>query len=199
MVVLATNLATFFAMQGWRVGVVDADINGPSLATMFGVRGHQLRLETNGVLPAIGPLGVQLMSMDLFLAEDKTPVVWNGPNAETFLWRGTMERFVANAIYDLPFGNGKQYWNGSNGVVNRLVGGWSLGGIVVWQTRQPFYIVSNRTTVNQFNAINNPAQLVGISFEDFKKNVGVFKTPTGVYFINPNLLNITTNSVKPAS
>src|SRR5438132_13652014 len=31
------------------------------------------------------------MSMDLFLAEDKTPVVWNGPNAETFLWRGTME------------------------------------------------------------------------------------------------------------
>jgi len=88
---ITTNLAMFFAMQGWRVGVVDADINGPSLATMFGVRGHQLRLDTNGVLPAIGPLGVQLMSMDLFLAEDKTPVVWNGPSAETFLWRGTME------------------------------------------------------------------------------------------------------------
>jgi ATP-binding protein involved in chromosome partitioning len=81
----------FFAMQGWRVGVVDADINGPSLATMFGVRGHRLRLDTNGVLPAVGPLGVQLMSMDLFLAEDKTPVAWNGPDAETFLWRGTME------------------------------------------------------------------------------------------------------------
>ena len=88
---ITTNLAMFFAMQGWRVGVIDADINGPSLATMFGVRRHQLRLDTNGVLPAIGPLGVQLMSMDLFLAEDKTPVVWDGPNAETFLWRGTME------------------------------------------------------------------------------------------------------------
>ena len=88
---IATNLATFFAMQGWRVGVVDADINGPSLAKMFGVRGHQLRLDASGVLPAIGPLGVQLMSMDLFLAEDKTPVVWDGPTAETFLWRGTME------------------------------------------------------------------------------------------------------------
>src|SRR5262249_61421661 len=80
----------FFAMQGWRVGVVDADINGPSLATMFGVRGHRLRLDTNGVLPALGPLGVQLISMDLFLAAGKTPVVWNCPNAETFLWRGTM-------------------------------------------------------------------------------------------------------------
>ena len=88
---ITTNLAMFFALQGWRVGVVDADINGPSLATMFGVRGYQLQIEAHGVLPAIGPLGVQLMSMDLFLAEDKTPVVWNGPNAETFLWRGTME------------------------------------------------------------------------------------------------------------
>ena len=88
---ITTNLAMFFALQGWRVGVVDADINGPSLATMFGVRGHQLRLDANSVLPAIGPLGVQLMSMDLFLADDKTPVVWDGPSAETFLWRGTME------------------------------------------------------------------------------------------------------------
>jgi ATP-binding protein involved in chromosome partitioning len=72
---ITTNLAMFFALQGWRVGVVDADLNGPSLATMFGVRGHRLRLDTHGVLPAVGPLGVQLMSMDLFLADDKTPVV----------------------------------------------------------------------------------------------------------------------------
>ena len=88
---ITTNLAAFFALQGWRVGVVDADINGPSLAKMFGVRGHQLRLDASGVLPAMGPLGVQLISMDLFLADDKTPVVWSGPQEETFLWRGTME------------------------------------------------------------------------------------------------------------
>src|SRR4029450_10668211 len=35
---ITTNLAMFFAMQGWRVGVIDADINGPWLATMFGGR-----------------------------------------------------------------------------------------------------------------------------------------------------------------
>jgi len=88
---ITTNLAAFFALQGWRVGVVDADINGPSLAKMFGVRGHRLRLDASGVLPAVGPLGVQLISMDLFLTDDKTPVVWSGPQAEAFLWRGTME------------------------------------------------------------------------------------------------------------
>ncbi len=88
---LTTNLATYAAQQGWRVGVVDADINGPSLAKMFGVRGQQLRFEANGVCPAVGPQGIQVMSMDLFLTEDKTPVVWSGPASETFLWRGTME------------------------------------------------------------------------------------------------------------
>jgi ATP-binding protein involved in chromosome partitioning len=58
---------------------------------MFGVRGHQLRLDAAGVFPAVGPLGIRLISMDLFLAEDKTPVMWDGPSGETFLWRGTME------------------------------------------------------------------------------------------------------------
>lgn len=88
---ITTNLAAFFALQGWRVGVVDADINGPSLAKMFGVRGQRVQLDAAGVVPVTGPLGMQLISMDLFLEEDKTPVLWNGPTHETFFWRGTME------------------------------------------------------------------------------------------------------------
>jgi hypothetical protein len=102
-------------------------------------------------------------------------------------------RLVANSIYDLPFGNGRQFWSGANGLVNRLVGGWTMGGILVWQSRPPFYVASGRSTFNNFNAANNPVQLTGISFEEFKKNVGLFRTPQGVFFINPNLLNIVTN------
>ena len=103
-------------------------------------------------------------------------------------------RFVFNSIYDLPFGNGRRYLSGTNGVVDRLINGWTVGSIVVWATRPPWFIAANRTTVNQFNAGNNPADLLGISFEEFKKNIGVFRTSTGVYFINPELLNITTNA-----
>ena len=103
-------------------------------------------------------------------------------------------RFVFNSIYDLPVGRGRRYLSGTNGVVDRLIGGWTTGAIVVWATRPPWFIASNRTTVNQFNPANNPADLVGMSFEEFKKNIGVFRTSTGVYFINPNLLNITTNA-----
>ena len=103
-------------------------------------------------------------------------------------------RFVFNSIYDLPVGRGRRYLSDTNGVVDRLVGGWTVGSIVVWATRPPWFIASNRTTVNQFNAGNNPVDLVGMSFEEFKSNIGVFRHPTGVYFINPDLLNITTNA-----
>ncbi len=103
-------------------------------------------------------------------------------------------RFVANATYDLPFGKGQSFLSGVNGAVNQVIGGWSIGSVVNWQSRPPFYVAAGRTTFNSFNPGNNPAQLVGISFEDFKKNLGVFRTPAGVFFINPDLLNITTNS-----
>lgn len=103
-------------------------------------------------------------------------------------------RFVFNSIYDLPFGRGRRYLSNANGFVDRTLGGWTVGSIVVWATRPPWFIASNRATVNQFNAANNPADLVGISFEDFKKNVGIFRHATGVYFINPEILNITTNA-----
>jgi hypothetical protein len=100
-------------------------------------------------------------------------------------------RFVANGIYDLPFGNGRRFFSSANGVVNRIVGGFSVSSIVVWQTRPPTYIVSNRTTFNSFNPLNNPADLVGMTFEEFKKNLGVYRTAQGLFFINPSLLNIT--------
>ncbi|MFN0138910.1 MAG: carboxypeptidase regulatory-like domain-containing protein [Pyrinomonadaceae bacterium] len=103
-------------------------------------------------------------------------------------------RFVANAIYELPFGRGRTFLSGANGLVDRIVGGWTLGGIVTWATRPPFFINAGRTTFNSFNSANNPAQLLGITFEEFKKNIGVFRRPEGIYFINPDLLNITTNT-----
>jgi hypothetical protein len=99
-------------------------------------------------------------------------------------------RFVANGIYELPFGNGKRFWNSSNGVVNRIVGGWTMGAIVVYSSSPPFYISAGRATFNSATA-NNGAQLVGITFEEFKKNIGLFKTPSGVFFINPALMDIT--------
>jgi hypothetical protein len=104
------------------------------------------------------------------------------------------QRFVANAVYDLPFGKSRTFFSGAGGMVDRVIGGWTLGGIATWSTGVPFFVASGRATFNSFNAGNNPANLVGISFEEFGKNVGIYKTPAGIFFINPDLLDITLNS-----
>jgi hypothetical protein len=108
------------------------------------------------------------------------------------------QRFVANGVYDLPFGKGRTFFGGANSALDRVVGGWTLGAIVTWSTGVPFYVSSGRTTFNQSTA-NNGAQLTGITFEQFKKNVGLFKTPSGVFFINPDILNITINAAGKAT
>jgi len=89
---VTANLAGAFALGGARVGVLDADLNGPTMAKMLGVRGRTLVVGADGVEPPAGALGIRVMSMDLLLADDATPLTWEAPSqAEAHTWRGTME------------------------------------------------------------------------------------------------------------
>jgi ATP-binding protein involved in chromosome partitioning len=93
---LTASLACAFAVGGWRVGVLDADLNGPTMAKMLGVRGRTLVVAGSGVEPPANTLGVRVMSMDLLLEDDATPLAWRATTqAEAHTWRGSME---ANAL-----------------------------------------------------------------------------------------------------
>ena len=93
---ITANLAAALAAEGYAVGVLDADLNGPSLAKMLGVRGQSLQLTEAGVEPARSAEGIRVLSMDLLLPSDDTPVVWDAATrSEAHTWRGTME---ANAL-----------------------------------------------------------------------------------------------------
>jgi ATP-binding protein involved in chromosome partitioning len=90
------GLACAWALDGWRVAVLDADLNGPSMAKVLGARGQRLRFGDAEVEPPSGALGIRVMSMDLMLPDDAAPLVWDAPTqAEAHTWRGTME---ANAL-----------------------------------------------------------------------------------------------------
>jgi ATP-binding protein involved in chromosome partitioning len=93
---LTANLAACFAMDGLAVGVLDADLNGPSMGKMLGVRGHKLVVQDGAIEPPRNALGVKVMSMDLLLPADAAPLTWDAPTQdEAHTWRGTME---ANAL-----------------------------------------------------------------------------------------------------
>lgn len=98
---LVANLAAAFTGRGWRVGALDADLSGPTLAQMLGARGQTLRIGSDGVEPAVGAGGVRVMSIDLFLKSDDSPVQWHHPDGlaeDAYVWQGTMETSVAREM-----------------------------------------------------------------------------------------------------
>lgn len=89
---VTVNLAAALALEKQAVGILDADINGPSIAKMTGVRGHALHAGATGMQPAVNTLGLKVMSIDLFLPQDDTPVQWDAPTQkDAYTWRGMME------------------------------------------------------------------------------------------------------------
>jgi hypothetical protein len=102
-------------------------------------------------------------------------------------------RLIANLIYELPFGTGRRWLSSGLTPLRKIAEGWQIGSIINWQSGQPVSIYSNRSTLNADNPGLNPANLVGISFDQLRDALGVYKTPQGVFFINPTYLDIKTN------
>jgi ATP-binding protein involved in chromosome partitioning len=89
---ITVNLATAVAMEGAVVGILDADLNGPSIAKMTGVREQRPLITAEGVQPVQGPVGIRVMSMDLLLPRDETPVTWQATTqTDAYVWRSSME------------------------------------------------------------------------------------------------------------
>jgi ATP-binding protein involved in chromosome partitioning len=88
---ITANLAVALATEGCRVGALDADLNGPSLARMLGVIGRGLEDGPDGVRPVTGAGGVRVVSMELLQKEADAPLRWKDPGGDAYLWRGSME------------------------------------------------------------------------------------------------------------
>jgi ATP-binding protein involved in chromosome partitioning len=103
---VAANLAALLASTGARVGAVDADLSGPSLARMLGTRMEPCVLDEQGVHPVEGAQGVRVMSMDL-LVEDEAPLRWRDPPGgaapeflrQSLLETGALREFLADTVW----------------------------------------------------------------------------------------------------
>lgn len=72
-------LATTLAKKGYKVGVMDADITGPSIPTIFGVTGHPKQAENGYINPMMSAAKVSVISVNLLLEDETQPVIWRGP------------------------------------------------------------------------------------------------------------------------
>jgi ATP-binding protein involved in chromosome partitioning len=87
---VTAGLATALARAGRQVGVLDADLHGPTAARMLGASAGRLEVAEDGVVPPLASEGVRVMSSDLLLAEG-APLRWREPGHERFVWRGALE------------------------------------------------------------------------------------------------------------
>ena len=87
---VTAHLARALARAGRPSGVLDADLNGPTIPSLLGAACSVLRAPDHAAEPATGADGVRFMSMALLLDEG-APLAFKGPEAESFVWRGAME------------------------------------------------------------------------------------------------------------
>jgi hypothetical protein len=109
----------------------------------------------------------------------------------------------ANAIYELPFGNGRRWLNGGR-LADLLVGGWQVSTILSLQSGEPFSIFSGRGTFNRvgrsdcatISRCNTAVSTLSVS--EIQNLIGVYKQPDGtIYWIDPKVIASTGRAVGP--
>jgi ATP-binding protein involved in chromosome partitioning len=108
---VTVNLAAAFALNGEHVGILDADIHGPSVPRLLGLTGQRVKVGPPGAFPVTGPLGMKVVSIDFFLPEEQTPTIWRGPLKMT-----AIRQFLSDVVWgeldvlfiDLPPGTGDE-------------------------------------------------------------------------------------------
>jgi Mrp family chromosome partitioning ATPase len=105
---LVTSLISIaLARHGKDVGILDADITGPSIPKMFGVGGARPSGSENGMLPVLSKMGIEIISINLLLPHEDDAVIWRGPligKAITQFWEEVLWGQLDYLIVDLPPG-----------------------------------------------------------------------------------------------
>ncbi len=147
---VAVNLAVALAQDGYRVGLVDTDIYGPSIPTMFGIKDEKPRVDENRKIQPLEKHGVKLLSMG-FLVDEKQAVIWRGPMVSS-----AVRQFLGDAnwgrldvlVLDLPPGTGD--------IQLTIVQTVGLTGAVIVSTPQEVALADARKGVAMFNNVHVP-------------------------------------------
>ena len=147
-------LATALAREGFQVGILDADITGPSIPMLFGLHGP-IEPGPVGIRPLQSRTGIKVISMNLLLESEDQPVIWRGPlvgKAITQLWGDVMWGDLDYLLVDLPPGTS----DASLTTMQSL----PITGIVMVTTPQRLASMVVRKAVHMAQAVKTP--IVGV-------------------------------------
>lgn len=148
---LTALLAVSLVRRGQKVGILDADITGPSIPRLFGLPPGGLRGNAQGILPAITRKGIRVVSTNLLVPEEDTAVIWRGP-----MISGTIQQFWSDVLWgkldvllvDLPPGTA----DAALSVVQNL----PLSGVILVTSPQQLAALVVRKAVNMLRQLQIP-------------------------------------------
>ena len=146
---VAANLAVALARQNLRIGLLDADIYGPSQSRMMGLQGQRARAEDGKLIP-LNAQGIKIISMGM-LADENAPMIWRGPMIQTAFTQ--MLKDVAWGeldvlVIDLPPGTGD--------VQLSLAQKVDADGAVIVSTPQDIALIDARKAAAMFEKMSTP-------------------------------------------
>lgn len=157
-------LAVSMAKRGFKTAILDADITGPSIPKIFGIK-QEVVNGKDGIMPVVSSLGTQIMSMNVLLEDETQPVVWRGP-----IIAGTVKQFWEEVAWDETDFMFVDMPPGTGDVPLTVFQSLPVEGIVVVTTPQDLVGVIVEKAVNM-------AHMMGIPIIGMVENMSYFECP----------------------
>jgi ATP-binding protein involved in chromosome partitioning len=144
---VTTNLAASLIKLGYKVGVLDADINGPNIPMMFGIKERPVSID--GMIIPIERYGIKIISLGFLMEEESNAVLWRGPlisKAITELFEYALWGELDFLLVDLPPGTGDETLTVGQSL--------SLNGVIIVTTPQDVSVLDAKRSAYAFNKLN---------------------------------------------
>jgi ATP-binding protein involved in chromosome partitioning len=144
-------LAAALVRRKFKVGILDADVTGPSIPRLFGMAPGGLRSSEQGILPGITRTGIKVISVNLLLAEEDAPVVWRGPmvaGAIKQFWTDVLWGNLDYLLVDLP--------PGTSDAALTVMTTIPVNGVLLVTSPQQLAAMVVRKAMNMLNQIKTP-------------------------------------------
>ena len=148
---MSVLLAKELARQGFKVGIMDADITGPSIPRLMGLEKEKAYGTNDAIEPVIDKDGIKVMSLNFLMDDENQPVVWRGPivgNAVRQFWSDVVWEELDYLLIDMPPGTGD--------VALTVLQNIPVNGVVMVSTPQPMVSMIVSKAINMCKQVKVP-------------------------------------------
>ena len=163
--IVTSMMSVNMSRRGYNTAILDADVTGPSIPKSFGVKGDVTGDGNGGIFPLASKTGIKMMSVNLLLSDETTPVVWRGP-----VIAGTVKQFWTDVIWDEVDFMFVDMPPGSGAVPLTVFQSIPLDGIIIVTSPQELVSMIVSKAANMAKMMNIP--VLGIV-----ENMSYFKCP----------------------